>query len=620
MGRIRRNRPKARRSRQQPSQKVPTRRRRAMPRNSSHGSLSSRRTIRLSKNIQTQQSHSGGIPHPRQPSLLANVMSGSNVRQKPGSSKQPSHRHEASNLPLPLPDTARNGIAFAAANTLSPMKPTSSRTGISAQRSFTPLPPLPSLATKRLDVAYSSSTGVATAAPAHHTALENNIPQDYTGLRKMGVPLIVALSICSGLLILGLYLVVLFVKRRRRISRIKPSLPILEKAYTLDEDSFNLDGKESPVFGGKERSTSRLGVEGPLWTWVQYAKPDPARLSSVSQTQDNARRQSEQASAMSIAMTTAGDRRFSIASRTESAPQSIVVAPSKNRFSTSTLYRNRESREVPTAITGDGYPILERSRSKLARRSQSHSILDRKRRESTYRSDSAYDGADVSSPTTYFQPVSTPNFGTTPATGIESRERIQSSYYAAYPRMSSMPASFSIGTARKVHISNAYASEMRDISEETETQGSPSVYVPASPGGTLYPDDSMSVIATAKQKRRSQCENKRQSKFLTAETTSTKGLPEMDFGISRMSMSELAECSNDNIYSNFQSNAPNTVSKPSAARTHDRPPRVPSPPPLPSLAQMALAHGNAEAYGTYRSPTYSLYGLYGNDRKSTAAP
>ena len=50
-------------------------------------------------------------------------------------------------------------------------------------------------------------------------------------------------------------------------------------------------------------------------------------------------------------------------------------------------------------------------------------------------------------------------------------------------------------------------------------------------------------------------------------------------------------------------------------RIADRPPRVPSPPVLPSLAQMAMAHTNGQDYGDYRSPTYSLYGLY-SERKS----
>ena len=53
----------------------------------------------------------------------------------------------------------------------------------------------------------------------------------------------------------------------------------------------------------------------------------------------------------------------------------------------------------------------------------------------------------------------------------------------------------------------------------------------------------------------------------------------------------------------------------SAKLGSDRPPRVPSPPTLPSLAQMAL--GNADP--DYRSPTYSIYGLYEAQRKSKAS-
>ena len=54
----------------------------------------------------------------------------------------------------------------------------------------------------------------------------------------------------------------------------------------------------------------------------------------------------------------------------------------------------------------------------------------------------------------------------------------------------------------------------------------------------------------------------------------------------------------------------------------DKPPRVPSPPTLPSLAQMAMSQ--AADYDTYRSPTYSLYDVYADrvtdkerDRRTT---
>ena len=53
-------------------------------------------------------------------------------------------------------------------------------------------------------------------------------------------------------------------------------------------------------------------------------------------------------------------------------------------------------------------------------------------------------------------------------------------------------------------------------------------------------------------------------------------------------------------------------------RVEEKPPRVPSPPPMPSLAQMAMSHGNPQAFEDYRSPTYSIYGLYEAERKSRA--
>ncbi|KAH8116803.1 hypothetical protein DFH11DRAFT_1840032 [Phellopilus nigrolimitatus] len=57
---------------------------------------------------------------------------------------------------------------------------------------------------------------------------------------------------------------------------------------------------------------------------------------------------------------------------------------------------------------------------------------------------------------------------------------------------------------------------------------------------------------------------------------------------------------------------PTPKKKGGARSAGDRPPRVPSPPPLPSLAQMAMSHAEPD----YHSPTYSIYGLYEAQRKS----
>jgi hypothetical protein len=53
----------------------------------------------------------------------------------------------------------------------------------------------------------------------------------------------------------------------------------------------------------------------------------------------------------------------------------------------------------------------------------------------------------------------------------------------------------------------------------------------------------------------------------------------------------------------------------------DPPPRLPSPPPLPSLEHLAQAAGAGGREDEYRSPTYSMYGVYregDGERKSFA--
>ncbi|KAF9648082.1 hypothetical protein BDM02DRAFT_2428666 [Thelephora ganbajun] len=71
---------------------------------------------------------------------------------------------------------------------------------------------------------------------------------------------------------------------------------------------------------------------------------------------------------------------------------------------------------------------------------------------------------------------------------------------------------------------------------------------------------------------------------------------------------------------NLRSNGNSNLRK--ATVVDDKPPRVPSPPALPSLAQMAMSQ--AADYETYRSPTYSLYDVYADrnpdkerDRRTT---
>ncbi|TEB36393.1 hypothetical protein FA13DRAFT_1252570 [Coprinellus micaceus] len=611
------------------------------------------RTIRLYKNspggLLRQDSISKdfvyqGIPHPRPHEHLLTTVGKLIIP-----TKETSEQQEVAYIPLPIPATiattkSKHGAGYDLINVAANLtkafpKGTSGHapqpTG-AGNAWFTPLPPLPSLAVGTQNDLPQASDELPTPTLESVSTPQLTRHGKPAPTPKIGIPLIVLLSVGIGFFLLGAYLVFRFWTRPRHIGKIRPSLPIREKSYAYDEEAFNHEGKESPVFGGKERSASRLTGDAPLWTWVQYAKPDPKDQTHTTLSSSQPLNAGEETVIVNTVPPSPPHQPLTTKKRVSStllpfaAPlhNTTLSQVPRKRVSAASFYRNRDSvnGEVGVAITGDGYPIMERSRSKLARRSQSYSALaERRRRDSAYRPDTAYEGADVSSPTTYFQPVTTPHLGASPAPGNEGRARIQSSYYALapFPRLSSMPAS--IGTARKVHISKAYATERRsETTGDSSGHGfvEDSLYLPASPQATLYPDDSMSVIAAGRQKRRSQLDPKRASKHGTVDAATAQGLLEMDFGVSRMSISELAEgnLKMEDKYPapSFQSNLHQGDSKRShgPGRTYDRPPRVPSPPPLPSLTQMALSHSNPEAYSNYRSPTYSIYGLYGPERKS----
>ncbi|KAF8212144.1 hypothetical protein K438DRAFT_1806044, partial [Mycena galopus ATCC 62051] len=153
--------------------------------------------------------------------------------------------------------------------------------------------------------------------------------------------------------------------------------------------------------------------------------------------------------------------------------------------------------------------------------------------------------------------------------------------------------------------------------------GSPATVYPSSPQPTLYPDDSLSVVDAKRAHKpvhKKPAPSNRTSRVFgraaenngaspTVDATAALGnLMLMDFSGTGESTANLASASSATL-------AP----RKSVFRSDDKPPRVPSPPPLPSLSQMALEHTNPEAYANYRSPTYSIYGLYEDgDGKSRA--
>ena len=153
---------------------------------------------------------------------------------------------------------------------------------------------------------------------------------------------------------------------------------------------------------------------------------------------------------------------------------------------------------------------------------------------------------------------------------------------------------------------------------------------PPSPAITLTPDDSI-TLAGDRDRRRSRsgpsggAHRRAPSEALLSPTTETSArlgnLLLEDFANTSLtalpSMRAVAGAGGMVTSGSKSRVVPRkNVSANTQPRTADRPPRVPSPPPLPSLAQMALAHTNPEEYADYRSPTYSIYGLYEAERKS----
>jgi len=145
--------------------------------------------------------------------------------------------------------------------------------------------------------------------------------------------------------------------------------------------------------------------------------------------------------------------------------------------------------------------------------------------------------------------------------------------------------------------------------------------IPPSPQPTLYPDDSLSMTgdyargpAGAKSNnvrsytkpvpKPAVARNRLDTPVDSSDTLGNLMLVDFNQGLTT-SRSVKEVVGEQRSYANLK-------------RADDRPPRVPSPPPLPSLAQMGLAHANPEAYADYRSPTYSIYGLYEAERKSKA--
>ncbi|KAG2157210.1 hypothetical protein DEU56DRAFT_968925 [Suillus clintonianus] len=566
----------------------------------------------------------------------------------------------------PPPITASPSITHQSQEYHAPAVKSISATSIST---FTPLPPLLSLqstpSTENVHAIVITSAPPRTSSAQSQNAVQSaQVLQHPSPSHQISKPAIIALSIVGGVVLLGVFIVIRLLRRPRRRKCPTPSLPILlDGAFP---DHFESEGSGSPVFGGKERFSPSLrsarGNTG-LWTWTQYhsglPKPAPTVTVTKSSSGDPVKGSGSQENLLAEKRASFGGQdqypftgqgNFGQRAQPPLQPIQNAITRAVSRLSTvsMSLYPNSPANTTYGAmnvgvaidstapLTGDGQTMIRAKDRVAAGRARNSMVAPPNARDasSLRRSQSyAYGGMDLTTP-------ASPGSGRSPQNG--GRARIKSTYYTpgSYPRTSAAPSAWlkDRGQQDGPHSDRAHDLQRSESHRGRETQAltcalglvSP---VPPSPHPTLYPDDSMSVIGEAKKVTVTGTRSQKKpvpkamlnyDKATSPDSAALGSLMMVDFAASKSTASlvnirpseaarEAREAQPQGGQSSGGSSQPKTSMK---KRAEDRPPRVPSPPPLPSLAQMALAHANPEAYAEYHSPTYSIYGLYDADRKS----
>jgi hypothetical protein len=518
---------------------------------------------------------------------------------------------------------------------------------------FVPLPPLLSHAPTTTITSPASPISAASPSGLEPSKAPVTAPLDHETphqLHKLSTPVIILLAVGSGLLFVGIFIILKVSTRPTRRQRPTPSLPILNDSFS-DYDKFT--PKDSPIFGGTEKTSPLAGNNSAVWAWTPYIRPEPAvpkpNPTTLPKEKFPPRSHSGQSHypfvshvhTPSVPLPSHGNSYLSSyrppgrAERRSSAP-SMSPYFSSPRNSLGTGIGNSVSRPTEALTIGGRRDVQRTGRKHVPEVSSIYATDDKdnppKMAEKRQSQGLAYDGAVVSSPSVLCvvpQTVSNPSRG--------GRTRIKSTYFApgSYPRNSNLPTKISADRSdpmerlHKLSIQKSQSRRDRDTQALTFALGLSSPvtdYAMSSPQPTLYPDDSLSVVESRSPNIHHS--HKKQTGFSRTAVEDLPSLPKIvtDAGGSAalgslMLMDFGAEPTVNNMGTSptkpLGSNSTTPLKK-SAPRNDGRPPRVPSPPPLPSLAQMALEHADPQAYANYKSPTYSIYGLYEHDRKSGA--
>lgn len=519
-------------------------------------------------------------------------------------------------VPNPAPDTGLTHTYIYYTQTphtgILPFLPTSTP-------GFSPVPPLASFATSgAVSVASAALTSAFPPIPEPTSSSTASTAQASPTHAAKHMPLveIIIISVGGAFVFFGILAAIFVCTRPRKRTHPIPSLPILQDEYKEQKE----EGDEESLFGGKERTSPRPGSNGILWNWTQYPH--------VSMSQKSTARTEAtvgHATTTKRASTVLGEKTgypfegHGVTAQKDPPPvpglqQQLHTALSKaaNRVSAMSMsiypsspQSNTGYTDIGVALgggyTGDNSTSLHRNDSKSARRRSAAAP----EHSDNYVSGRDYGGATLTVPKAVGggrMPVKGPYAPTASMRSSASLSRVTSdarrslAFESMHYPLPSPP------------IVKSDARRERDTQALTSALG---LDPPPSPQTTIHPDDSI-TLAGDRRRSRSLGHTRQRSSVMSPTMEASARLGNLMLA-EFQSMSTLpSTCAIPQV--------PSTVNKgrapPVRKRADDKPPRVPSPPPLPSLAQMALAHTNPDDYNDYRSPTYSIYGLYEADRKS----
>ncbi|OSX65334.1 hypothetical protein POSPLADRAFT_1135970 [Postia placenta MAD-698-R-SB12] len=413
-----------------------------------------------------------------------------------------------------------------------------------------------------------------------------------------------------------------------------PSLPILQDVFP----ARNPKDDEESLFGGKERLSGNNG----LWTWTTYSRPASAKPElaapegqnyAFTNTSERGWQQLKEPPMGANEKTMQANMGSRVPPRSVPSVQEATGTIPRGARRVSAMSMSiypgspQSTQGIGIAIggasplTADGMPVLQRNVSKAStrrvstRRSVRYSVQGKRPGIDSGDVD-VYDGLRITSPVT-----ASPATVHKKSSSVQGRARVKAPYApAALLRTSTSAAAYS-GVSNPFddsqYVLPAFSPALKsDALRERDTRALTTALglaspVPPSPQPTLYPDDSI-TLAGGRSENHPASKPRPQSQSLS---------PGMEAS-ARLGNLMLAEFSSMQSLPSARASGDGTVGvlrkTSSKKRAEDKPPRVPSPPPLPSLAQMALSHTNPDAYTDYRSPTYSIYGLYEADRKSRA--